>query len=613
MTVRPDGTGDYPTLNAAVQAMMSSYVADTILVEPGYYDETVNDSDYFGFVIHGRAGAESTRVREFVSLPERASYTGTGYGKAVGLRIEQTVNWGRNSSMLRWEDCIFQLGYIGSDDLGRGFPVRSSVFRDSSSFVGFGYDLIDCSFEAAPVHVQNLIGSARLLRCTFRGPAGDLARVTPRDQSNVVFEECTFANAGNGVVVNPLRYSQQLVDIRRCRFEHLTGAALRYTYGNPAVAEIGSLRLTLENSVLADVGQVVRCLAAISVNLNVLDDTVQTTQGTAIEATVRRCTVSGLLMSDAGGSGLLLRNQTVQPDPKKTPPNMFSITDSHISRCAGDGISIQQLPTPTWGPQDLAVRNTVIERCGGSGIAFTGTSPVVTGCLLRENGGDGLHVFGASAAPTCSLVNNTSVGNSGRGVIVESAAGMTALAVRNNLLSNNQFDGLAIFSTYTGIASFNDAWANGASPFVGMHPDEVNIESDPLYCMPTAGDFSLRSDSPCAPSGTYGSIGALGVGCEVKTEVELLAPAPAPLRIWPNPARETVSFTWVSGDPPGELAILDLHGRLRWNAPVGPLDAGTIRWEPRGFAGEALPPGIYFVRWRRGGEIGGARLVLLGR
>ena len=43
----------------------------------------------------------------------------------------------------------------------------------------------------------------------------------------------------------------------------------------------------------------------------------------------------------------------------------------------------------------------------------------------------------------------------------------------------------------------------------------TNFSADPLFCDPDNGDFTIRSNSPCAPPGVTGCglIGALGVGC----------------------------------------------------------------------------------------------------
>ena len=63
----------------------------------------------------------------------------------------------------------------------------------------------------------------------------------------------------------------------------------------------------------------------------------------------------------------------------------------------------------------------------------------------------------------------------------------------------------------------NDSWGNLGSDY---YFDDVgdttgNISQDPLFCSPDEHDYSIASESPCAPehSGGCGLIGALDVGC----------------------------------------------------------------------------------------------------
>lgn len=613
VTIRPDGSGDFPTINEAVQVMSTAYIADTILVEPGYYDEVVNDGNWFSFIIYGRAGAESTQVRSFVSLPEQPYYAHSYGGKAVGLTILEKVAWGRNSSMLLWEDCIFEKGWDGSDDMGRGPPVRRCTFRGSSSFVGFGFDLTECNFERAPVYIENLIGYIRPYRCTFRGPCDELVRIMPRDESDIYFEECSFSNASDGVVVRPIRYYRQLLDLVHCRFEHLTGNALSYKYGVPETPEPGDLWLILRGNVFSDIGEAVQCASSIVVKLSSTTDTLQNLRGNGIEATVRRGFITGLRARDVGGAGVLLENQDQLANPTPYWENEILLSDCSIERCGGDGISIGQIANPVLDPQRIEVADSKIRYCRGRGAAITGTGPHVTGCLFRANDGDGVSILAVGAAPSCSLSYNSVIGNGGRGLRIESPGAMSNVEITRNLVTGNALDGLALLAPYSGFVSTNDAWENSGLPFLGLGPGESNLELDPLYCMPSAGDFDLRSDSPCAPASVNGLIGARDVGCTVAVAVEDPSPGDPGLRVFPNPSYGTVWFAPTGKARPHDLAIFDLQGREVW-AAEGNLDAsGPIRWESRSDSGRPLASGIYFVRWHEGSNVRRTRLVLLAR
>ena len=73
----------------------------------------------------------------------------------------------------------------------------------------------------------------------------------------------------------------------------------------------------------------------------------------------------------------------------------------------------------------------------------------------------------------------------------------------------------------------------------------------------------------------------------------------------PNPFRDGIALA-----PPaaGRVAVLDASGRLVRSFDVG---AGAARWDGRDDAGRAAPPGLYFVRWRGGGQQRIARVVRL--
>jgi hypothetical protein len=62
-----------------------------------------------------------------------------------------------------------------------------------------------------------------------------------------------------------------------------------------------------------------------------------------------------------------------------------------------------------------------------------------------------------------------------------------------------------------------DIFGNEGGDYVGSITDllgvDGNISVDPLFCDASGLDFRLHSDSPCAPDGECGLIGALPVGC----------------------------------------------------------------------------------------------------
>jgi len=135
-----------------------------------------------------------------------------------------------------------------------------------------------------------------------------------------------------------------------------------------------------------------------------------------------------------------------------------------------------------WIPQ--SVRNNVVVMNQGSGIAFVGTygGGVVSGNTVADNTGTGITSYEASVS------NNVSVGN---------VNGLTGCEV-----------------SY----SCNNSWGNSGHDYPeSCDPTGTagNISANPCFCDRANGDYSIASESPCAPanSGGCGLIGALDVGC----------------------------------------------------------------------------------------------------
>ncbi len=614
--VRPDGSGDYPNINTALFSMVEDRNIDTLIVEPGFYDEIVTDLYCVSRVVYGRAGADSTHVRGFDPNDCRS------YGcKVVGITIDTHFGcpsqagasyWTGNCAGWTFDRCVFAQGFEGYGSFSA--PTRRCTFRGSAAFHGFN-DLADCVFDSASTYFENGIGYVMVARCTFKGPSDDLVTANPRDESGVNFVDCTFSDAGDAIRLSPYRLAYQSLDVRRCRFEHLTGSAIEYLYDDGGSPQPYDFDLTIDSSFVFDVGRAVRARSSLMLDVSMLDDTIATTHDTAIDATVRTGYFHGLDVSDAGGMGMHLSVENFEPSlyGGVNSGATVDLNGCHVWNARSDGVKIEQLPNPTWDPdQRVVVSQSNLELNAGAGLTAEAPRLAVTECLFRGNGADGADLLADGGAPACSLVTTTAVENAGRGIVVESP-GVVALSLDHDLVTRNGLDGLAVTGAYSGHASFNDAWANRGVPFVGLALAEINLQRDPRYCDEAAGDFDLSSDSPCAPAGVYGRIGARGVGCSPTTAVPAFAPVAGVVRATPNPARGTISFTTGAGSRIEELTVFDLLGRRRWSAPGGALAGGVVRWEGGDDAGTRLPPGVYLVRWRTDAREGSSRFILLDR
>ena len=79
------------------------------------------------------------------------------------------------------------------------------------------------------------------------------------------------------------------------------------------------------------------------------------------------------------------------------------------------------------------------------------------------------------------------------------------------------------------------------------------------------------------------------------TPVSVGTPArrPAPLRAWPNPARDAVRFEWPGGPGSLEIEILDVSGRV-----VSTVVGSSPLWNGRDQSGRPVPNGMYLARVR---------------
>lgn len=148
----------------------------------------------------------------------------------------------------------------------------------------------------------------------------------------------------------------------------------------------------------------------------------------------------------------------------------------------------------------------------------------------------------------------------------------------------------------------NNVWNNDAGDYVGylegLRYINYNESADPLYCDAPAGDFTVRSDSPCLPDNNPAgiSIGAEGEGCQALSGVgtPVVAGGPRLLQNSPNPFNPSteIAFT-LDRAGPVRLVVYDARGREVARLVDGELASGT---HVRTFGGRGLASGVYLYR-----------------
>lgn len=150
----------------------------------------------------------------------------------------------------------------------------------------------------------------------------------------------------------------------------------------------------------------------------------------------------------------------------------------------------------------------------GGAIMIQNEGPLIERCLFVGNdtdaGASALFCLG-SAAPI--IRSSTFVRNVGAFCVFSGAD--SSPVFENCIIAFNQGTAVECFSGFQFTCS--DIYGNSEGDWTGCIADQVgvngNLHEDPLFCDADSDDWTLRSDSPCAPSGDCGLIGALDVGC----------------------------------------------------------------------------------------------------
>jgi hypothetical protein len=572
IVLRPDGSGDVPTFQAGVDAILADQgpcEPDTLLVEPGRYDEVVTLYEpTCPAVILCPAGAERTRLRG-VQLPE--DHLRFALVRIQGLTIEESV-YASSNLLFYWVDCRFAGGFEWHC-FCENPTVEHCTFNGRVVFDGInGYldpphAIQDCRFEQAVVYVRNHCGTGALSRCTFEGPGDTAVVVIPGDESPMQFGNCTFRGYRVGVAMPPV-YEHEL-DVLQSSFEDIAGPAIvTGPSPQPPAHRVRPFRVLISDSRFERCGHALLLDSGSGSQLEMSRDTVRNCTDVGVSAIVGRAQLEDLDISDCGSSGAEIWS---------VPSYYVGVHEHlHMMRATfrdngGFGFSLRDTTGEpgfvlsgdhhevvgctfahnAWGglylrTDNITIRDNVSHSNGGDGIGFEdhGACP---DSLVRNtsalNGGDGIRCLAAPDQEPCRILADASERLAGadqgfsRAAVIETDV-PDGHMIENNLVAGNAGAGLAVSFPPDGAIRWNDAWMNLGNAYAGFAPGAENLTLDPQFCDALAGDFHVQEGSPCAPSGPYGQIGALGAACEV-------------------------SRVAIEVDPPGHAAI-----NLNSNAPV---------------------------------------------
>jgi streptogramin lyase len=593
--VDPAGHGDFTSIQPAIDAILGSS-KDTIVVASGVYPESaLLPAVSRDLYVVGAEGASATTVHAIqatfssptrwhvsgLTLANDGDFTGCDFHACAFLGVVRATLSLKGGSA--FSDCDFYR------------PVNLNVGSQAAPVAG-------SRFHSAPLSLRpGALGGVGVHGCTFEGPGDTLVSAGGDQYDRMYFGNCVFRNATNGANFSGGG------GFSGCRFQDLTGLAI---WSESTCSQShGVTELQVTSCRFERCGSAIRWLGACEPLATLEADTVIACTGDAITVSesaypsLTGYSLRDLVVEGGGGHGI-----TARLDGSF---RRVRISSCRVQNVAGDGIRLidESAIGHTYASCVIGSR---VDHVGGAGLRVQSANVTLVGNLAWANGGDGiafttLHQSGSQAD---SVVSNTCVGNSGAGIRMEYAGGLTGVnqVVQRNLAASNLGAGIAVATPFRGSVALDDAWGNGAGDFSGVvSPADSNLVTDPLLCAATLGDFGLQSESPCAPGGAYGLIGARPVGCDAAAGIP---PAPTELGFSarPNPARGAVEFAAPSRAG-GRIELIDVLGRRIWSHV---LRAGErTRWDGRGEAGPAVP-GVYLARFTSGGTQRTVRIVWLG-
>lgn len=279
------------------------------------------------------------------------------------------------------------------------------------------------------------------------------------------------------------------------------------------------------------------------------------------------------------------------------------------------------------GPDKDPAHDIEIYGCDILANAFGGISlhgdydPVsIAGSTIAANGGPGVRIGCTQTDAACKVEGVTIVANQGHGLEMEGGAWKLERAlITDNKGQSVLMAGIGMTVGVVCSDFFGNLEGDWVGPLLPLLGADGNVQVDPLYCSPIAGDWSLRADSPAAPEGSSGCglIGRHGVGCPEPPS--LVAPVPADRRAavlagWPNPfnPRTTVAFD-LPRAAHARLALHDVAGRLVRVLVDDALPAGSheVVWDGRDASGRDAASGLYVARLVAGDARATLRLNLV--
>jgi hypothetical protein len=527
VVVDPGGAGDATTIQGGVNLILaapSTTGRDTVIVNPGHYAESLQ-LDLAAFEAAGErypsilapGGFDHARVAAIhfvVSPPPAAPSVELSFrGLSIGSHVVQPGA----QEAATWNECRFESGY---ETGGNGQYIQSfegCEFRGRVVFLGlvgaFPFSGVrNCHFVGATVVAgDDAGGDLGFWRCRFEGPA-DTAVVALPSQSNFThFDECTFSHARHAIIqANDSNYSGQL--IRSCQFEDVADAAV--VYGSDPLFTPRSYYLGpglfVFNSRFARCGSAIDWHSRFIPLVELRADTIEDARTAGLVATVSPGLIDSISVSGCGGDGVVLLPNSGDTFEEVAPA--IWVRDSRFERNHGSGLVVRDTMNAIHFSAGTEVIGCEFADNLQAGLSCQSESLLVSGNVARSNARDGFTLAVVGASRGFAVTNNTAALNGGSGIQLDSRPVDSRSPLAANLSAFNGLAGFRLGQDGVAVPLHNNAWGNTNG--AGLPAGPALFEADPGLCDPLNGDDHVQARSPCAPTGPFGLVGALGVGCD---------------------------------------------------------------------------------------------------
>jgi hypothetical protein len=639
MQVKPDGTGQYATIQAALDA---SLYGDIVLLQPGTYTGPGNrDLDFGGKSVTVRGPIDDPAAcvldcQGSAGDPHRAFHFHSGEGPLA--RVEHLTITGGFS------------GSGGAVLCAGASPTLSHLILRANEAGSAGGGL-QCDGGAPAIDACTFLhneaddgaaiacvgGSPTITSCTLSGNTGraGAAGVACGDGAGATIDRTILAFAIQGPAVS-------------CSGSGAAQFSCSDIYGNAGGDWVGCIagQLGVDDNIAADPIFCDRLFGDYTLTDTSPCAPDQNPACGLVGAWPVGCTEPFVVFPDGSGQyptiqsaidaasdGIIIRlaNGVFTGDGNRdldfqgkalTISSLSGSPDSCIIDCQGSATEMHRAFRFHSGEDEEAVVQGITVRGGyqtyGGAIHIQRAAPMVRNCVFTGNTGvsfgGAIYVYYHSAVTieACTIAGNT--GTNGSGVSCHS---YSQADLGNTIVAFNQGGGGVHCYFNSGITlSCCDIYGNQGGDYVSCAQGWLgvggNIGEDPQFCGAAGGDYSLRNLSPCAPENSPTGcelIGALGVGCEDYTGAPEV-PDAAPRQLWlatttPSvlPAGARVSYA-LPGSAPARVGvrIYDASGRLARTLVDAEQSPGVYRllWDGRTDGGGRAGSGIYYCRLTAG-------------